>query len=110
MARIHPLTVAALFLAAALVPTPPASAGFFTDWLGHGDCPPPSYTPLRYWTPELMTVHDCIHGPRLSVYAPNRHPEIPPTVTVLKYHCPAAVPTATFVPVPTPPETSRFRY
>ena len=75
-----------------------------------GDCPPPSYSPLRYWTPGLARLHDDCHGPKLNVYAPDRHPEIPPTVTILKFPCPAALPGATIIEPPTPPPTSRFRY
>jgi hypothetical protein len=110
MARIRRLTVAALLLAGGLVPANPASAGPIADWFGCGDCPPPSYSPFRYWAPRLARFHDCLHGPCLPVYAVNLHPEITPSCYILKYPCPAAAPAETLIPTPTPPATSRFRY
>jgi hypothetical protein len=107
---IRRLTAAAFLLAVALVPAAPASAAFFEDWFSYHDCPKPSYSPLRYWAPEVLIVPDCIHGSHLSVYAPNRHPEIPASTINLRFRCPPAAPPETFVPVTTPPETSRFKY
>jgi hypothetical protein len=109
MGRIRRLTVAALVLAAALVPARPASAGQLWDWLCD-HCPPPSYSPFRLWAPRAARVSDRVHGPKLDVYPPDRHPEIPPTFTILKYSCPAVDPAATLIEPPTPPATSRFRY
>jgi hypothetical protein len=110
MARIRRLTVAALLLAAGLVPAGQARAGFLGDLFGCGDCPAPSYSPLRYWAPGPARVNDCVHGPRYAVSAPDSHPEIPPTSYIIKFPCPAAAPISTLIPTPTPPATSRFRY
>ena len=46
----------------------------------------------------------------LSVYAPDRHPEIPPTYTTLRFTHPAVYPAATLIEPPTAPATSRFKY
>ncbi|MBI1917476.1 MAG: hypothetical protein HYS12_22480 [Planctomycetes bacterium] len=110
MVWIRRLMVAALVLVAGLVPASTAHGGPLLDCLGIGHCPPPSYSPFRYWAPRLARVNDCIHGPRLSVYAPDRHPEIPPTFVVLPFPCPAADPAATIIERPTPPAESAFRY
>lgn len=104
MLRIH--MAACLVLIAGLSFSTRASAG----WFGHHDDPPPSYSPFRYWTPGLARLHDHFHGPYLSPYAPDRHPEIPPDYAILKFPHPVADPAATLIPVPTPPPTSRFRY
>jgi hypothetical protein len=111
MVRIHWLSVAALIVFAGLAPARKANAGPIKDWLcPGGDCPSPSYSPFRYWAPRLARVHDATHGPRLSVYAPDRHPEISPTFTILRFPCPAVDPAATLIEPPTPPASSRFRY
>ena len=110
MIRIRRCLVAALVLVAGLVSARTAKAGPLLDWLCCSDCPRPSYSPFRYWTPGLARVHDCIHGPRLSVYAPDRHPEITPTTLVLPFPCPAADPADTIIERPTPPRESAFRY
>jgi len=110
MFPIRRLTVAALILAAGLVSTGTASAGPLKDWLFPADAPSPSYSPLHYWAPALERVNDKVHGPKLNVYAPDRHPEIPPTFTILTFSHPAADPAATIIEPPTPPATSRFRY
>jgi hypothetical protein len=109
MVRIRRLTVAALVLAAVLAPARPARAGQLWDWLC-GSCPPPSYSPARLWAPRLARVSDRVHGPKVDVYPPDRHPEVPPDFIILKYPCPAVEPAATLIERPTPPATSRFRY
>jgi len=110
MVRIRRLTVATLALAAVLLSAHTASAGPLMDWLFPDDGPTPSYSPLRYWAPRVGRVHDDCHGPKLSVYPPDRHPEIPPTYNILKFPCPAVDPAATIIEPPTPPATSRFKY
>ena len=110
MSRLRRLWAAALLLALALVPAGRASAGPVADWLGCGSCPPPDYSPARYWVPGLAYLSDCFHGPRLPMHAPDQHPEIPPSAYILKYPCPPAAPAETLIPRPTPPETSRFQY
>jgi hypothetical protein len=59
------------------------------------DCPKPSYSPLHYWVPSLYRANACIHGPKLSMYAPDRAPGLPARVQVIRFPCPAADP-ATF--------------
>src|SRR5947209_8585451 len=110
MVRIRRLMMTAVVLAAGLVPAGNAKAGSLLDWFGCGSCPPPSYPRCRYLAPELARIKDCIHGPRLSVYAPDRHPEIPPTVLNIPFPCPAAAPAETIIERPTPPPESAFRY
>jgi hypothetical protein len=100
MTRNRRIALAVLAAAAALVPAGTASAGPVWDWLC-GDCPRPSYSPLRYWTPTAARVSDCVHGPSQSVNPPDSHPEIPPTYDIPRYPCPAAPPAATIIPVPT---------
>jgi hypothetical protein len=108
MVRMGRLT-AAMVLVTVLVSARAATAGPL-DFFCHGDCPRPSYSPLRYWVPGLARLHDDCRGPKLNVYPPDRHPEIPPNVTILKFPCPAVAPGATIIEPPTPPATSRFRY
>jgi hypothetical protein len=110
MVRIRRLTLAALVLCAGLAPASTASAGPLKDWLCGGDCPTPSYSPFRYWAPRLARCSDDVHGPKLDVYAPDRHPEITASYTILKFPCPAVDPAATIIEPPSAPATSRFRY
>jgi hypothetical protein len=100
MRRAKRLLSATLFGASVLLVPSAASAGPLRDWLCYGGCPAPSYSPLRYWAPGPARVSDCVHGPRLSSYAPDTHPEIAPTFTVLKFPCQPADPAATLIPVP----------
>jgi hypothetical protein len=89
----------------------PARAGPWLASFWHPDAQVPSYCPARYWTPGLARMYDCLCGPRLSPWAPDRHPEIPPGVAVLQYprwH-PAPYPGQTIVSTPTPPQDSRTR-
>ncbi len=104
------LSAAALTVAAALLPTCTARAGPLLDWLGHRYDPPPSYSPLRYWAPAVARVGDNHHGPRLNVYAPDRHPEITPSTIILEFAHPAVPASATLIEPPPAPATSRFRY
>jgi hypothetical protein len=110
MVRIRRLTVAALVVFAGLLPPSAARAGPLKDWLCPGDCPPPSYSPFRYWAPRAARCNDDLHGPKLDVYAPDRHPEIPPTYNTLRFSCPAVEPGSTLFEPPSAPATSRFRY
>lgn len=110
MVRVHRLMLATIVLAAGLVSATSANAGPLKDWFLPGDGQAPSYSPFRYWTPRLARVDDAVHGPRLSVYAPDRHPEIPPSCTILKFSRPAVDPAATLIEPPSAPASSRFRY
>src|SRR5436190_7631004 len=97
MLRIRQLAVTALVLAAGLVLGNTADAGPLKDWFYHRDCPPPDYSPFRYWVPGAARVHDKVHGPHLDVYAPDRHPEIPPTYITLTFPCPPVEPAGTLI-------------
>ena len=110
MVRIRRCTIVVLVLASGLCPASTASAGPLLDWLGLGDCPPPSYSPCHFWSPAPVRLHDKCQGSGLNVRAPDRHPEIPPTFTILKYPCPAAFSAATIIEPPTPPPESTFKY
>jgi len=109
MDRIRRLTAVALILAAGLLYPGPATAGPWWDWLC-GKCPPPSYCPFRYWTPTAARAYDCVIGPHLSVYPPDRHPEVPATMAIINFPCPPAPPGDTLYPAPVPPPESRFQY
>ncbi len=110
MMPIRRLMVVGLVLAAGLAMATSASAGPLLACFGHRDDPPPSYSPVRYWAPRVARANDCVHGPRLSVYPPDRHPEIHPDYVIIKYPHPAVDPAATIIEPPTPPAESRFRY
>jgi hypothetical protein len=109
MTRIRTLT-AVLVVAAGLATAIPARAGVLADLFGCGDCPRPDYSPIHYWVPRAVKVHDCLHGPRLPVYGPEIHPEVPPGTYTIQFPCPAAAPADTLIPTPMPPASSRFRY
>jgi hypothetical protein len=110
MVGMRRLTVAAVVVAAWWGLPRPARAGSLLEWLGHDKCPPPTYSPFRYWTPAPARVYDCTCGPKLSVYAPDRHPEIPPTYATLNFKCPPVTPAETIIEAPLAPEDSRARY
>jgi hypothetical protein len=110
MMGIRRLTVAVVVIGAGLLAPSAASAGPLKDGSCSGDCLPPSYSPFRYWAPRLAKWYDNCHGPRLDVYAPDRHPEIPPNYDILRFSCPAVDPAATLIEPPQAPATSRFRY
>jgi hypothetical protein len=109
VARIHRFAVGAVVLAAGMLGNSDANAGPILTWLGFGDDPPPSYSPARFWAPGAARLKDDIHGPRIPVYAPDRHPEIPPTHAILKYPTSIALPKDTINKRPTPPATSEAR-
>ena len=109
MVVIWRLTVGTLVLAAILFSAATTLAGPVLDWLGIGDGAP-SYSPARYWAPAAARAYDKTCGPKISVYAPDRHPEIPPTCLLIQYRCPAVPAAATIVVPPTPPATSQFQY
>ena len=52
------------------------------------DCPRSCYSCVHYWAPQLVRVYDCLYGPKLAVYAPNRHPEIEPSFKQVRFRCP----------------------
>jgi hypothetical protein len=70
---------------------------------------PSSYSPMHYWAPTVSQINDCVHGPRLNVYAPDRHPEIAPGHDILTFPTAVAAPADTIVTPPNPPATSTAR-
>jgi hypothetical protein len=109
------LTVLALCFAAltgvrtVLADGPPACTpadGSTHSCYGQRCDPPAYYSPWRYWAPALARVYDNHWGPKLSVYAPDRHPEVPLSFNALPFRCPPADPEATVLVPPTPPATS----
>jgi hypothetical protein len=109
MVGIRRVVVTTIVVAAVLVPAGWASAGPIKDFFCP-DCPPPDYSPFRFWAPRGAKAYDDLHGPKIDVYAPDRHPEIPSATTILKFKCPPVEPGATLIEPPTPPATSKFRY
>jgi hypothetical protein len=98
----------ALFVALALAASASrASAGPIMEWLGLTENPPSSYPATRYWAPNVARFNDCVHGPRMDVYAPDRHPEITVGHDILAF--PGAAPAQTLIVPPTPPATSTAR-
>jgi hypothetical protein len=70
-------------------------------------CPPPAYYSCwRYWAPALAKCYDNHCGPKLNVYAPDRHPEVPLSFNVLPYRCQPNDPETTILVPPTPPPGS----
>jgi hypothetical protein len=113
MARIGRLAVGPLLIIAALVPIRATHAGPLENWFGiggYGDCPRPSYSPLNYWAPGLVRLHNYCRGPVMPMHAFDLHPEMPRGAYILRYRCQFVFPAGTLVPTPTPPATSRFRY
>lgn len=107
MGRTRRLAVAGLILVVGLVPASRASAGIL-DCLCC--CQKPTYSPVQYWAPAAVRIHDAACGPKLGVYAPNRYPDIPLDYTILKYRCPPAFPAETIIEAPLAPPTSQARY
>jgi len=109
MGRICRLT-AALVLVAGLLGTSTANAGPVISYFFPGIGTDSSYSPIHYWAPRVSKVNADIHGPKLSVYATDRHPEIPASTIILKYPHPPVDPAGTLIQPPTAPATSRFKY
>jgi hypothetical protein len=110
MARVYRIALGAIVVTASvLVATRPADAGPILTWLGFGDDPPPVYSPARFWAPGAAKVHDDLFAPRVGVYPPNRHPEIPPTHDIKRYPTSIALPKETINQRPAAPATSPAR-
>ncbi len=100
----------ALFVAVVVFATASqASAGPILEWLGLTENPPSSYPATRYWAPYAARFNDCVHGGRLDVYAPDRHPEIATGNDILTFPSAVAAPAQTLIVPPTPPATSTAR-
>jgi hypothetical protein len=94
MARSIPMKLAGLVLALNLLLPVPGRAGPIRDHLlkTSPSCPSPSYSPLRYWAPAVLRLHDHCHGPKVSVYSSDRYPGIPSPSVILPYQCPSVPP------------------
>jgi hypothetical protein len=108
MVRTRRRPLAMVVLVAALAGASSASAGPF-GWIFPNESQPNSYTPWYTWAPRAERVHD-LHGPKLDVYPPDRHPEITPEYNILRFPCPAVDPAATLIERASPPASSKFRY
>jgi hypothetical protein len=110
MTRTRHFAKGLIVVAAIAVAASRASAGPILDFFGLGENnPPSSYSPAHYWTPTVSRFNDCLHGPRLGVYAPDRHPEIATGNDILTFPSAVAAPAATIIVPPTPPATSTAR-
>ena len=69
------------------------------------DCPRSSYSPLHYWTPTLYRWKAWHHCPGQYLYAPNFHPDMPPTYQFFRYPCRAVAPAAYYGGPPSNPGT-----
>ncbi len=110
MRRIRRLSLLILVLGIGLVTVCPVHAEGLPEWLFPSSGHDSDYSSAHYWAPALSKAHDDHHGPRLDVYAPDRHPEIPETYIILEYCQPAVPAAATLIQVPSAPVTSRFKY
>jgi hypothetical protein len=106
MGKARKMEIWAILFTSAFVCTGTANAGPILTWLGLGNDPPPSYSPAHFWAPGATKLYADIHGPRINVYPPDRHPEISPTHTILQYPTSIALPAETIIKRPTPPVTS----
>ncbi|HEV8059437.1 MAG TPA: hypothetical protein VGP68_06175 [Gemmataceae bacterium] len=109
MVRKQRRSLAMAVLVAALATASTASAGPF-DWLFPSESQPNSYTPFHYVAPRAIRLNEDVHGPKIDVYPPDRHPEITPTYNILRFPCPAVDAAATLIERASPPATSKFRY
>jgi hypothetical protein len=60
-------------------------------WFHDKDCQPSSYSRFHILTPQLWRLR-AHHGPKVELYAPLVHPEVPNSYQVLPYPCPYAYP------------------
>jgi hypothetical protein len=64
-----------------------AGAWPLLDWFHKSDCPPAHYSCLHYTTPTLVKAYECVHGPKVCVYPPDRAPGVPPSYATFTYPC-----------------------
>ena len=60
-------------------------------WFHRKECEPSSYSCIHYLAPQLWRLH-AHHGPKLDVYAPLVHPEVPNSYRITPFPCPYADP------------------
>jgi hypothetical protein len=90
MARVTTIMVTAALLVVWIEPH--AGAWPYSRHFDPPGCPRPSYSPLHYWTPELVRVHQRFHSPQVPMNAMDLNEGIPAPVDILKYKCPGAPP------------------
>jgi hypothetical protein len=59
-------------------------------------CPPPSYSPLHYWTPAAYRLDAYLHQPKINQYATDRYPELPNPYQITPFPCPSVPPSALY--------------
>ena len=69
-----------------------ASAGPYVNVMQPCDCPPNHYSAFHVLTPSAWRWAAWCQGPCRYTFAKNKHPEIPPTYQVIRYHCPSVNP------------------
>jgi hypothetical protein len=82
------------WLAVAFGAVAPAALGAesVAGWGHKGKCPPPHYSPLHYWVPQLYRI--CAeHKTPKGLYAPHDcHTDVPISGIVAPYPCPPVPP------------------
>jgi hypothetical protein len=65
-------------------------AGPLLGLLGHRqpECPPPSYSPLHYWAPNLYRLHAHHQCSSEASCAPASYPDLPIHYRIIRYPCP----------------------
>ena len=109
MVRIRSRRLALVVVLLSLATASSANAGPF-GWIFPSESQPNSYSPINYDAPRLVRLKAYFHGPKVDVYPPDRHPEIPADYNILRFPCAAADASATLFERPSPPATSKFRY
>jgi hypothetical protein len=83
---------AGLILGACLGLPAAAVAGPYVNVMQPCDCPPTHYSAFHVLTPVFYRWAAWCQGPCRYTFAPNYHPDIPPTYWITKYHCPSVNP------------------
>jgi hypothetical protein len=83
---------AGLILGACLGLPAAAVAGPYVNVMQPCDCPPTHYSAFHVLTPRFYRWAAFCQGPGRYIFAPNCHPDIPPTYWITKYHCPSVNP------------------
>jgi hypothetical protein len=111
MNSVRQFAFGAVVVAVSALSANSAKANPFLDFLFTPSEPPAYYSPARYLAPTAARVNDHFHTRKISVYAPDRHPEIPPTVysSPAPINHPTLMPDQAIIPVPVAPATSKAR-
>jgi hypothetical protein len=71
------------------------------------NCPPRCYSCWHYWAPAPYRIWAGCHGPKVSVYPPDRFPCVPPSAAIIRFPCPG-VPPPQYPYAPKPPHDGCF--